>query len=324
MAAFLRLFCIALFTATTLALPAHAADPFPGKPIKFLVPATPGGSADAVTRALADVMTKELGTTVVVENRPGAGGVVATEVIVKAPADGYAIELTNSSHMTNPLFLKEVPYDTLRDTMALSYVGYIPLVLVTPPDSPYRSLKDVIAAAKAKPGAVQFASGGVGSGGHLAGELLKYQAGVDMTHVPFQGNAPAVTSVLGGHVPLMFDTIANSLPNITAGKLRALALSAPKRSVLLPDVPTVAESGFPNFDVSASIIVIARAGTPSEAVAKLNAAMNKAINDPELRARPSMRGIEWVGGTPADADAYVKREMELWAKVVKETGIGKN
>ena len=315
---------VAVLACSIAALPARAADTFPNHPIRMFVPAAPGGSADAVTRAVADHMAKDLGVPVVVENKAGAAGLIATETVVKAPADGYTLTLVNSSHATNPLFLKDLPYDTLRDTITVNYLGYVPLVLVTAPTSPYTSVQGVVAAARAKPGALQFASGGVGSGGHLAGELLKYDTGVDLVHVPFQGNAPALTAVLGGHVPLMFDTIANSLPHITSGKLRVLAISSAKRSPLLPDVPTMIESGVKDFDVSAWIAIVGKAGTPGDVVAKLNASMNKAINDPELRARPSMRGIEFVGGSPEQADAFTRSEIERWAKLVKATGMKAN
>jgi len=298
-----------------------AAQAFPDHPVKFYCPAAPGGSADAVTRAIADSMSRDFGVPVVVENKPGAGGVVATEAVLKAPADGYTITLVNSSHSTNPVLLKSLPYDTLKDTIALDYVGYIPLVLVTPPSSPYTSVQQVIAAAKAAPGTIAFASGGVGSGGHLAGELLKYIAQVDMIHVPYQGNAPSLTSVLGGHNPLMFDTLANSLPHIQAGKLRVLAITSLKRSPLLPNVPTMVESGVPDFEISAWIAIVGKSGTPPDVVAKLNGAINKAINDPALRARPTMQGIEFVGGSVDDAQGFVRRELEKWTKVVKAAGI---
>ena len=312
---------VAAFAAMLTPPLGATAQAFPDRPIKFYCPAAPGGSADAVTRAIADGMSKDFGVPVVVENKPGAGGVIATELVITAPADGSSITLVNSSHSTNPMLLKSMPYDTLKDTLALDYVGYIPLVLVTPPSSPYTSVQQVIAAAKAAPGTITFASGGVGSGGHLAGELLKYIAKVDLIHVPYQGNAPSLTSVLGAHNPLMFDTLANSLPHIQAGKLRVLAITAKKRSTLLPDVPTMIESGVPDFEVSAWIAIVGKAGTPPEVANKLNAAINKAINDPALRARPSMQGIEFVGGSIDDAQAFVRREMDIWGKVIKAAGI---
>lgn len=297
------------------------AQAFPDHPIKLFVPAPAGGSADAITRAIGVSLAKDLNATVVVENRSGAGGVVATEAVVRGPADGYMITMVNSSHATNPILLKELPYDTLKDTTAIGYLGYIPLVLVTPPNTPFANLGQVIAQLKAKPGSLDFASGGIGSGGHLAGEMLKNMAGVNMVHVPFQGNAPAVTAVLGGHIPLMFDTISNSLPHIRAGKLKVLAISSPRRSSLLPEVPTVAESGVANFDVSAWIAFIIKAGAPADTVNKLNASFNKALQDPEFRARPALRGVELAGGSVGEANAFMRAEIERWTTVLKEAGV---
>ena len=303
---------------------AAAAQSFPDRPIRFLVPAAPGGTADAVGRALAEEMSRDLKVPVVVENKPGAGGVIATDIVVKAPADGYTVALVNSSHATNPVLLKELPYDTLKDTTTLSYTGYIPLVLITQPSNPINSVQELVAASKAKPKGLQFASGGIGSGGHLAVELLKYSAGIDLLHVPFQGNAPAVTAVLGGHVGYMFDTIANSRPNIEAGKLKVLAISSSQRSNLLPNVPTVAESGVKDFNVGAWIAIIARAGTPPGVLQKLNASLDKAVKSSELRARPAMQGIEFVGGSLQEADAFMRGEIDQWQKVSKAVGLGPN
>jgi len=313
--------CAGLVCSIALLPTAHAQNFPPDKPVRLVVPGAPGGSADAITRALGTEMSKDMGVPFVVENRIGAGGAVATEAMLKLPADGHFIMLQNSSHVTNPIFLKDLPYDTLRDTAAMGYLGYIPLVFVTPVASTFTSVREVIAQAKAKPGAIQYASGGIGSGAHLAGELFKFKTGTDMVHIPFQGNAPAITAVLGGHVPLMFDTLPNSLANIRAGKLRVLALSSARRSPILADVPTVAESGVADFDVSAWIIYIVRAGTPREVMQTLNTSFNKVLNSPEFRNRPALSGVELVGGSVDQANAFVRSEMELWGRVAKATGM---
>ena len=217
-----------------------------------------------------------------------------------------------------------LPYDTNKDFAAIAHVGYIPLILVVNADSPYKSVQELVAAAKAKPGQLQFASGGAGAGAHLSGELLKNIAGVDIVHVPYKGNAPALNDVLGGQVTMMFDTITTALPHVKSGKLRALAVTSPTRSPLAPDVPTMIESGLPGFDISAWYVMFAPANVPKDVMQRLNAEVNKAIADPELRKSLGEQGVEFTGGTSADADKFVHGEIDRWAKIIKTRGMSAN
>ncbi|HZQ61772.1 MAG TPA: tripartite tricarboxylate transporter substrate-binding protein, partial [Casimicrobiaceae bacterium] len=204
------------------------------------------------------------------------------------------------------------------------FVGYIPLILVTPADSPFKSVSDIIAQAKAKPGQIQYASGGAGAGAHLSAELLKYLAQIDLIHVPYKGNAPALNDVIGGHVPIMFDTITTALPHVKSGKLRALAVTSARRSPLAPDIPTMVEAGLPNFEVSAWYMMFGPKAMPPAVVQKLNAEINKVIQDPEIRTQLGNQGVDFVGGTPKEAEAFLASEVDRWAKVVKATGMRGN
>ncbi|HVO89879.1 MAG TPA: tripartite tricarboxylate transporter substrate binding protein, partial [Casimicrobiaceae bacterium] len=290
----------------------------------LIVPVPPGGGVDILSRAIGQKMSQSMGVPVVVENKAGASAVIGTELLAKSPPDGYTIMMGYSAHATNPIFNTKLPYDTNKDFAAIAHVGYIPLILVVPPSFPANSVKELIALAKAKPGQLQFASGGAGAGAHLSGELLKATAGVDLIHVPYKGNAPALTDVLGGQVPMMFDTITTSLPHVKAGKLKALAVTSAKRSPLAPDVPTMIEAGLPDFEISAWYVMFAPAGTPRDVMQRLNAEINKAINDPELRRSLGEQGVEFTGGTPEQADAFVHNEIERWGRIIKTRGMSGN
>lgn len=307
-----------------LAVPTAGAAGYPDHAIKLIVPVPPGGGVDILSRAIGARMAQSMGVPVVVDNRAGASAAIGTELLAKSPPDGYTIMMGYSAHATNPIFVEKLPYDTNRDFAAIAHVGYIPLILVVNAASPYNSVKDLIAAAKAKPGELQFASGGAGAGAHLSGELLKNIAGIDIIHVPYKGNAPALTDVLGGQVTMMFDTITTSLPHVKAGKLKALAVTSPTRSPLAPDVPTMIESGLPGFDISAWYVMFAPAGTPKDVMQRLNAEVNKAIADPELRRTLGEQGVEFTGGTSEEADRFVRGEIERWAKIIKTRGMSGN
>ena len=296
------------------------APKYPSKTIKFIVPVPPGGGVDLLARVVGQKMGESMGVTVIIENKPGASAAIGTDALAKSPPDGYTIMMAYTAHATNPLLTK-LPYDTDKDFTAVAFVGYIPLVLVTNPSFPANSVKDIVAMAKAKPGSVQYASGGAGAGAHLSGELFKQMANVDITHVPYKGNAPALNDVLGGQVPFMFDTLPTSLPHIKAGKLKALAVTTEKRTPLAPDIPTMIEQGWPGFVISAWYAVLAPAGTPRDIVARLNAEINNAVKDPELQKRMADQGIELVGGTPEEAQKFIDSEVVRWRKVIKEKGI---
>jgi len=303
-------------------LPALAA--YPEHPIKLIVPVPPGGGVDILSRAIGAKMSQSMGQPVVVENKAGASAAIGTELLAKSPPDGYTIMMGYSAHATNPIFVPTLPYDTSRDFAAIAHVGYIPLILVVNASSPYMTVQDLIAAAKAKPGQLQFASGGAGAGAHLSGELLKTTANVDVVHVPYKGNAPALTDLLGGQVTMMFDTITTALPHVKTGKLRALAVTSPKRSPLAPDIPTMIEAGLPDFDISAWYVMFAPAGTPKDVMARLNAEVNKAIADADLRRTLGEQGVEFTGGTPEYADRFVRGEVERWSRIIKTKGMTGN
>ncbi|HEV2042204.1 MAG TPA: tripartite tricarboxylate transporter substrate binding protein [Casimicrobiaceae bacterium] len=316
---------IALLAIVWTTLPALAwAQQYPDHPIKLIVPVPPGGGVDILSRAIGQKMSVSMGVPVVIDNRAGASAAIGTEVLAKSRPDGYTIMMGYSAHATNPIFNPGLPYDTKKDFAAIAHVGYIPLILVVPTTSPANSVKDLIALAKAKPGQLQFASGGAGAGAHLSGELLKVTAGVDIIHVPYKGNAPALNDLLGGHVSMMFDTINTALPHVKAGTLKALAVTSKTRSPLAPEVPTMIEAGLPGFEIIAWYVVFVPANTPKDIVQRLNTEVNKAVKDPELRATLGAQGVELTGGTPEEADAFVNGEIERWAKIIKTTGMKGN
>lgn len=303
--------------------PALAQD-YPKGPIRVIVPVPPGGGVDLLARTIGQKMSTNMGVPVIIENKAGASAAIGTADLAKSPADGYTIMLGYSAHATNPLFNPNLTYDTDRDFTAIAFVGYIPLILVTAPGSGIDSVKQLIDMARAKPGSIAYASGGAGAGAHLSGELVKYLAKVDLTHVAYKGNAPALTDVLGGQVPIMFDTITTALPHVKSGKLKALAVTSPKRSPLAPDVPTMIEAGLPDFEISAWYVVLGPKNMPPEIVRRLNAEVNRAIQDPAVRDRLGSQGVDFVGGTPAEAEKFVRGEIERWARVAKTTGMKGN
>jgi tripartite-type tricarboxylate transporter receptor subunit TctC len=224
-------------------------------------------------------------------------------------------------HATNPIFNTKLPYDTLKDTAPISYVCYIPLVLDVHPSVPVNSVQELIALAKAKPGGLSYASGGAGAGAHLSGELFRLMTKTDIVHVPYKGNAPAVADLLGGQVHMMFDIITTSLPHIRSGKLKALAVTSTKRSSIAPELPTMVEAGLPGFETLGWYMMIAPAGVPKDIMTTLNALINRAIKDPDVGTKLSAQGVEWVGGTPEQADAFLRAEIVRWTKIAKETGM---
>jgi len=313
---------VLLVAAGVFALAAQAA--YPDHPIKLIVPVPPGGGVDLLSRAIGAKMQQSMGQPVIIENKAGASAAIGTEALAKSPPDGYTIMMGYSAHATNPIFVSKLPYDKNKDFAAIAHVGYIPLILVVNSSSPYKSVQELIAAAKAKPGQLQFASGGAGAGAHLSGELLKTTATVDIVHVPYKGNAPALNDLLGGQVTMMFDTITTSLPHVKSGALRALAVTSPKRSPLAPDVPTMIEAGLPDLDISAWYVMFAPAGTPKDVIARLNSEINKAIADADLRRTLGEQGVEFTGGTPEYADQFVRSEIDRWSKIIKTRGMTGN
>jgi tripartite-type tricarboxylate transporter receptor subunit TctC len=307
--------------AIACAVPAHA-QTFPDRPLRMIVPFAPGGIADIVARVVGQKMGETLGQTVVIDNRTGAGGAIAGEMVAKARPDGYTILLCSSSvAVINPLLTSTTPYDPQRDFAPISLVSYAPFVLVVHPSSPLTSVRDLIAAARAKPGAITFGSAGVGSASHLVGEVFKSAAKVDLTHVPYKGTALAANALLSGELQLSFDSITAALPHLKSGRLRALAITSRKPSALAPDIPTVSDSGVPGFEGITWQGMCAPAATPRPVMQVLSKAVVAAVKAPETVQRFASLGVEGVGNSPEDFRAFIKSEHARWAKAIREAGI---
>jgi len=297
-----------------------SAQSYPNKPIRFLIPYAPGGSTTTLSRIYGQFI-EGLGQPVIYDNRPGANGTIASEIAAKAAPDGYTILLGTISTMTiNPALYKKIPYDPVKDFAPISIVARMPNILVVNPSVPAKTVKEFIALAKAKPGQLTFCSSGNGSTIHLSGELFKSMAGVDMTHIPYKGGTPAQTDLLGGRITAMFNNISDSIGNVKAGKLRALAVTGAKRSPVAPDVPTMAEAGLPGYEVSSWFGVFAPAGTPREIIQKLHGEIVKAANTQDVKDRLFNFGAEASTCTPEEFAAIIKADLVKWAKVVKESG----
>ena len=295
---------------------------YPTRSVTFVVPYPPGGAADVFVRQLASELAKRLGQAVVVDNRAGANGNLGSAAVVKAPADGYTLLLgTASTVAINPhLYGKNMPYDPIRDLQAVSATHSMANVLVVNAASPYRSVQDVIAAAKAKPGALAYASAGVGNTMHLAGEQFRMQAGIDLLHVPYKGGPPALNDVLAGQVPMMFNNLPAVVPLVRSGKLRALAVATPQRSRLLPDVPTMDEAGLAGYVSTVWNGVFVRSGTPRPIVDRLNREIVVVLQSPEMRRSLEEQGFDVIPSSPEQLSALVRSETPRWAAVVKQSG----
>jgi len=310
----------ALAVLPTPFVQAQAPD-YPTKPIRIVVPFPPGGATDILARDVAQKLTESWGQQVIVDNRPGAGGNIGSELVAKSAPDGYTLEMgTVGTHAINASLYAKMPYDHVKDFAPVILVAGVPNVLVVNPALPVNSVQELIAYAKANPGKLNFASSGNGTSIHLSGELFKVMAGVQMTHVPYKGSAPALQDLLGGQVQLMFDNLPPSLPQIKAGKLRALGVTTATRSPALPDVPTIAESGLPGFESSSWFGVLAPAGTPPAVIAKLNAEIATWVASPDAKQKLLAIGANAAGGTPDDFAKHIAAETAKWAKVVKESG----
>ncbi|MEO8347027.1 MAG: tripartite tricarboxylate transporter substrate binding protein [Betaproteobacteria bacterium] len=297
------------------------AQAYPSKPIRIVVPFPAGGTTDVLARAVAQKLNESLGQPAVVDNRPGAGGNIGAELVAKSAPDGYTLLMgTVGTHAINPSLYPRMPYDHVRDFAPVILVAGVPNVLVINPGLPVNSVQELIAYAKANPGKLNFASSGNGTSIHLSGELFRTMAGVQMTHVPYKGSAPALQDLVGGQVQLMFDNLPSSLALIKAGKLKALAVTSLARAAALPDVPTLAESGLPGFEASSWFGLLAPAGTPPAAIATLNADVAKWLASPDARERLLAQGAIAAGGTPEDFARHIAAETAKWQKVVKESG----
>jgi len=303
---------------------ATAAQSYPSKPVRLVVPIAAGGSTDIVARALARQLTDLWKQSVVVDNRPGATTIIGTELVAKAPADGYTLLVTLAPFTVNPGLHAKLPYDTLADFAPITLLNTTPLALVVNPSVPARSVRDLIALARANPGKLNFGSAGAGGSNHLAGELFNTMAGVKMMHVPYKGNAPALTDLVGGHLDLIFNGVLSALPLITSGKLRALAITSRERSSALPDLPTVSEAGLKGFEAVAWVGLSAPARTPAAVLDRVSADAMRVVRTPEFSERLKQDGSNPVGNTPEQYATFVRDEIGKWAKVVKFAGVKAN
>ena len=300
-------------------LPA-AAQSYPSRPIRFIVPFPPGGGNDVVGRIVAQKLNEAFGVPVVVDNRGGAGGTIGTDVTSKAPPDGYTMLVNNISVAVNATLYPKLPYDTLKDLAPVSLLGRQPNVLVAHPAVPVNSVKDVIALARAKPGQVIYASGGVGTAGHLATELFMLMTKTEMTHVPYKGLGPALLDVMGGRVQLIVSTMASALPQLKSGKLKPLAVTTAKRSTFFPELQTMAEAGVTGYEFSTWYGLLLPGATPRTVVDRLNGETMKVLNSASLKEQFTGQGLEASPSSPAEFGAYLRSEVAKWAKVVKASG----
>ena len=316
-----RLFAFAVgVVAGTAVAPIAAALDYPTRPVRIVVGFPPGGSADIITRLVAQALSERMGQTFVVDNRAGAGSNIGTEAVARADPDGYTLLSVSVANAINPTLYTKLNYDYMRDFVPVASIDIVPNVMDVNPSVPATTVPEFIAYAKANPGKISMASGGIGSSPHVAGELFKMMTGIEMLHVPYRGVAPATTDLLAGQVQVLFDTVPASIANIRAGKLRALAVTTATRSEALPDVPTVAET-VPGYEASAFYGVGVPKGTPPEIIDKLNQEINAALADPKVKARLAELGGMLVPGSPADFGKLVAAETDKWAKVIKEGGV---
>jgi tripartite-type tricarboxylate transporter receptor subunit TctC len=315
MPSLIRLFLKAAGVLIALTAPLAAQD-YPTKPVRLVIPFPPGGSNDIVGRLVATQLSERLGKQVVVENRGGAGGVVGTEMVSKAAPDGYTLLLISLAHAVNP-WLYKLNYDPIKSFTPVAMLGSGPNVLAVHPDLPVKSAKDLVALAKQKPGELQYASAGVGSFQHLGGELFKLVAGVDIMHVPFKGGGPAMIDVMGGHTKIVFSSLVQTTPHIRSGKLKALGVGGKKRSPVLPDVPSISDD-VPGYEAVNWWGIIAPAGTPAAIVDKLSKEIGVALNSPEVQKQFETEGADIVQMSPAEFGKFIEAEMPKWERVVKE------
>jgi tripartite-type tricarboxylate transporter receptor subunit TctC len=290
--------------------------------IRLIVPFAAGGTSDILARALGDKLQLALKQTVFVENKAGAGGVIGADIVAKSPNDGYTLLLgTIASHAINPALQPKMPYDATKDFAPIILLGAISNVLLAGPAAPFKTVKELIAQAKAKPGDITFASAGQGSSQHMSGETFKLLTGAELTHVPYKGSAPAIQDVIAGQIPMSFETVTVALPYVQAGKCRALAVTSATRSRALPDVPTLQEAGVPGFDVASWQALYAPAGTPPEIVKRLNAEVQKIIAQPDMAAKMEQLGLEYKPNTPEELVKFGKAEIDKWTKIVKDGNV---
>lgn len=300
---------------------ALAQAPWPAAPIKVVVPTTAGGASDMVMRLIAQKMSESLKTPVVVENKPGAGSVIGSDAVAKAAPDGYTLLLTYTDHVFNPFLREQMPYDTATAFAPIGLIGSVPMLLVVNPQVPARTVPEFLELVRSQPGKLNFASAGSGSSLHLAGELLKSMARLDVMHIPYKGTAPAFVDLMSGEVQFMLPTTASAQAHLASGKIRALAITSAQRSPQLPQLPTLAEAGLPGYEASIWYGLLAPAGTPAAIVARLNAELRKAMDDAAVRAKLFELGFILSNGSAQDFQALITRDLERWGRLIREQKI---
>jgi tripartite-type tricarboxylate transporter receptor subunit TctC len=314
----------ALFVALACTEPERGvAQVYPQKPIRLVVPYTAGGAGDIFARTMAQKLAEAFGHQVIVDNRPGANGIIGMELVAKAPPDGYTIVMGNSAPMVlNPSLYPRLPYDPIKDFAPITQGTLYSYILIVHPSVPARSVEELVALARSRAGQLQYGSSGAGGANHLAGEMFKRAAKIDVVHVPFKGSAPALADVLAGHIPIMFDTIVTTMPQLKAGKVRALAVTGARRAPQVPDIPTIAEKGYPGYEVTSWQSLLAPGGTPRAIIERLHQESVKALKLPDVIDRLATQGgNELVGNTPEEFAAVIKKEIATYARVIKDAAI---
>ena len=294
---------------------------YPVRPIRFIMAYPPGGSSDVLARPIAHEMSKSLGQPVLIDYKPGGGTTIAADLVAKSAPDGYTIIMLLTAHAINATLVPKLPYDTQKDFASITLAAVQPLIVVVNAQSPIRSIQELIAAAKANPGKLNYGSAGPGNTSHLAVELFNAMVGTKILHIPYKGSGPAVTALLGREIDLMFDSLSTSAPHAKSGRFRALAVTTAKRSHAVPDVPTMQEAGVPDFDVAVWYGIFARAGTPPDLIKRLNAEVIKAMNAAEAKERIEAAGYTIVGSSPAGLDGHVHTEIDRWGKLIRDVGV---
>lgn len=314
------LLCLsAAYAAAPIA--SHAADTYPSRPIRVVVPFAPAGINDVIARILGQRLGENLGTTIVVDNRAGAGGTLGSNIVAQAPPDGYTLLFSSSSTIAvSPNLYKNLPYDPIKNFSPISQVASVGSILIVHPSLPVKTTKDLIAHAKANPGKLNYGSAGVGASQHLATELFKTMAGVDIVHVPYKGGGPALADLVAGQISLMIELLPTALPYIKSNRVRAIAVSTPKRSPVFPELPTISEAALPGYDLTIWVGLLAPGGTPRPIIDRLSKGVLAVLGTPEMRERLAGQGAEPVGDRPDQFAAYIKTELARWAAVVKASG----
>jgi tripartite-type tricarboxylate transporter receptor subunit TctC len=320
MGGWFRIFAVVV-AAVLPSAAALAETGYPTKPVHILVPYPAGGAVDVLARTLGDEVSRQWGQSVVIENRAGAGGVVASQALVTAPSDGYTLMVVASGHATNPFLYAKLPYDTFKDFTPISLLASSPNILLVRADSPYKTLADLLAAAREKPGTLSYGMAGNGTSTNLAGELLKRMAKVDIVAIPYKGGAPAINDLLGGQIPISFNNGPESIGQLSAGSVRALGVTTAKRAAILPDVPTIAEAGVPGYDTEVWWGLLGPAKLPADLVAKLSHDFVAAVNAPAVKERLAGLGASPIGSSPQEFDAAIHADYDKWGPIIKAAGI---